>query len=382
LARHPALRAAALLAREGAGGLRLIAYVAPLPGQAPNVSELYAFLKERLPDSMVPAVFVMLDALPMTARGQLDRRAPRPPRADGDRPDLGAEYAGPQGETERRIAELWRQVLKVDRIGRNDNFFELGGHSLLLTQVHRELRELAPDLTLVDMFAYPTIGALAGHLNRASRRSAVAEAQERAAARRVAAAEGVEGDGSDIAIIGMALRFPGAGTPEQFWENLKNGVESISFYSREEVIAAGVAPEQADHPDYVRAEGDIAGVDLFDPEFFGYTDPAEVEILDPQQRIFMECAWESLESAGYDPATYPGLIGVFAGVNISSYLFSSLYDYDPMSVMSSFQTRIGLLVGNQNDFLCTRVSYLLNLRGPSITVQTACSTATVAVHLA
>ncbi len=195
-------------------------------------------------------------------------------------------------------------------------------------------------------------------------------------------AEGADEDNAGVAIIGMALRFPGAGTPEQFWENLKNGVESISFYSRDEVIAAGVAPEQVDHPDYVRAEGDIEGVDLFDPEFFGYTDPAEVEILDPQQRIFMECAWESLEDAGYDPATYPGLIGVFAGVNISSYLFSSLYDYDPMSVMSSFQTRIGLLVGNQNDFLCTRVSYQLNLRGPSITVQTACSTATVAVHLA
>ncbi len=110
LAAHPALAAAALLAGEGAGGLRLVAYVAPRPGQAPNVSELRAFLKERLPDYMVPAVFVMLDALPVTASGKLDRRALPPPPKDGDRPDLGAAYADPQGETERRIAELWRQV--------------------------------------------------------------------------------------------------------------------------------------------------------------------------------------------------------------------------------------------------------------------------------
>ncbi len=148
------------------------------------------------------------------------------------------------------------------------------------------------------------------------------------------------------------------------------------------MLAAGVAPELVDNPDYVRAEGDIPDVDLFDPEFFGLRNLAEVELLDPQQRIFLECAWEALERAGYDPETYGGDIGVFGGVNISSYLFSSLYDYDPLNVMSSFLTRIGLLVGNQNDYLCTRVSYHLNLRGPSVTVQSACSTATVAAHLA
>jgi amino acid adenylation domain-containing protein len=390
LGRHPGVRELALVALVAsgargagdgdAGERRLVAYVVPRPGQAPNVSELHAFLKERLPDYMVPAAFVLLDALPVNANGKLDRRAL--PAPDGERPDLGADYADPEGEIERRIALLWRKVLGVERIGRNDNFFELGGHSLLLTQVHRELKETAPELTLIDLFSYPTVGALADYLSsRSGRRSAADEARERAEARRATHAGESE---SDIAIVGMALRFPGADTPERFWQNLKDGVESISFFSREEVLAAGVSAERVDDPAYVRAEGDLSGVEMFDPEFFGY-DPAEAEVLDPQHRIFMECAWEVLERAGYDPAVYgkgSGVIGIFAGVNISSYLFSNLYDYDPMNVMSSFLTRIGLLVGNQNDFLCTRVAYQLDLRGPAIAVQTACSTATVATHLA
>jgi amino acid adenylation domain-containing protein len=378
LAQLPAVREAAVLARQDTpGDKRLVAYVVPAPDASPSLTDLREGLRQRLPEYMVPSAFLFLDALPVTANGKLDRQAL--PAPEGDRPSLESVYVDPQDETERRIAELWKQVLRVDRVGRNDNFFELGGHSMLLTQIHKDLQEsIAPDLTLVDLFTYPTVGSLAEYLSRSrGAQSAILESMQRAAARRESGDER-----EDIAVIGIALRFPGAEDVETFWDNLRNGVESVRFFTRDEVLQAGVSPEQVDHPDYVRAEGDIHNVDMFDYGFFGYANPADVEMIDPQQRIFMECAWEALERAGYDPATCGRSIGVFGGVNISSYLFSNLYDHDPLSVMSHFLTRIGLLVGNQNDYACTRIAYHFNLQGPAVTVQTACSTATVGVHMA
>ncbi len=332
-------------------------------------------LQAQLPEYMVPSLIIELDALPLTPNGKVDRSAL--PEPDSRRPSLQAEFVAPQSDLEQSIAEIWKKVLGLDDVGLNDNFFDLGGHSMLLTQVHKELQELAPQLTLVDLFKYPTIGALTGFLSGESGLSQLDQSRQRAAARQQAS----QSSQSDVAIIGAALRVPGANTPDQLWENLVQGVESISFFSRQEVLEAGVSPEAVDHPDYVRAEGVIDHIDEFDPDFFGYPDE-EVEMIDPQQRIFLELAWEGLEQAGYDPETYPGNIGVFAGQNISSYLFSNLYDFDPFNVMSQFLTRVVLLTGNAPDYLPARVSYHLKLRGPSVGVQTACSTALVAAHTA
>ena len=130
-------------------------------------------------------------------------------------------------------------------------------------------------------------------------------------------------NGLDIAIIGMAGRFPGAANVDEFWRNLKAGVESISFFSDEELLAAGVDPAVFNAPNYVKAGGVLEGIDLFDASFFGFT-PREAEIMDPQQRLFLECAWEALESAGYDPEQYGGSIGVYAGAGMNGYLIESL----------------------------------------------------------
>lgn len=182
----------------------------------------------------------------------------------------------------------------------------------------------------------------------------------------------------DIAVIGMAGRFPGAADVAQFWRNVCTGVESISFFSEEELIAAGIAPEAVRNPHYVKAAGVVEGADLFDAAFFGYY-PREAEITDPQHRVFLECAWEALENAGYDPGRYRGLIGVWAGCGPNTYLLYNLMS-NPRVIESV--ERYHLTIGNDKDFLPTRVSYKLNLRGPSVNVQTACSTSLVAVHLA
>src|SRR5579875_348648 len=183
--------------------------------------------------------------------------------------------------------------------------------------------------------------------------------------------------GVEIAIIGMAGQFPGAPNVEVLWQNLHDGVESVTFFSEEELLAAGIDPVELNSSTYVRAAGVLEDIAAFDASFFGLT-PREAEIMDPQHRLFLECAWTALENAGYTADHYPGLIGVYAGAGANSYLFNLYSHRDLLEFVDGLQ----LEIGNDRDFLTTFVSYKLNLKGPSISVQTACSTSLVAVHLA
>jgi acyl transferase domain-containing protein len=180
-------------------------------------------------------------------------------------------------------------------------------------------------------------------------------------------------DNLDIAIIGMAGRFPGAASLEDFWRNIRDGVESISFLTNEELLAAGVTPDRFNHPHYVKATSRLDKIEWFDAAFFGIP-PREAEVMDPQHRLFLECAWEALESAGYVPQ---GAIGVYAGANMNSYLLNLYSNQDLISALGEQVT-----FGNSKDFLPTRISYKLDLKGPSLNIQTACSTSLVAVHVA
>lgn len=182
----------------------------------------------------------------------------------------------------------------------------------------------------------------------------------------------------EVAIIGMAGQFPGARSVDELWRNLRDGVESVVSFTDEELLAAGVEPSVLTDPNYVKAGTVLEGADLFDAAFFGFN-PRESEITDPQHRLFLECAYQALELAGYDPQAYSGLIGVFAGSTMSTYLVNNLYK-NPIVMQSVSPLQV--LIGHDKDFLPTRVSYKLNLRGPSVNVQTACSTSLVAVHLA
>ncbi|BDA68748.1 beta-ketoacyl synthase [Calothrix sp. PCC 7716] len=180
-----------------------------------------------------------------------------------------------------------------------------------------------------------------------------------------------------IAIIGMAGRFPGAKSVAQFWQNLCDGVESISYFNDEELLASGVDPASLRDPNYVKAGFVLENIEMFDASFFGFS-PREAELLDPQQRVFLECAWEALENAGYNPKVDNNLTGLYAGGNLSTYLFYNLASHPDL--LKSLNLPITL--GNDKDFIPTRVSYKLNLKGPSVNVGTACSTSLVAVHLA
>jgi len=181
-----------------------------------------------------------------------------------------------------------------------------------------------------------------------------------------------------IAIVGISCRFPDAPNIDAFWRNLRDGVNSIARFTDEELLANGVDPSLLSDPSYVRANGVVSGFDLFDAQFFGFT-PKEARMIDPQQRFFLECAWEALEHAGYDVTRYPGEIGVYAGTGMNTYLLYNVYPHlGRLEALEQFE----LMIASDKDYVATRVSYKLNLQGPAVSVQSSCSTAMVAVHLA
>jgi acyl transferase domain-containing protein len=183
--------------------------------------------------------------------------------------------------------------------------------------------------------------------------------------------------GLEVAIIGMAGKFSGSRDLNEFWNNLLQGIETISFFSDEELLASGVSPQDLKHPNYVKARGVLQSPEEFDADFFSVI-AKEAEIMDPQHRVFLECAWEAFEDAGYVPDEMPGSTGVFAGVAVSTYFFSHVLAHEGSSALSDFVA----FMSNDKDFLPTRVSYKLNLKGPSIAVSTACSSSLVATHFA
>ncbi len=279
-----------------------------------------------------------------------------------------------QGAYEQRIAGIWQQVLGLEEVGLHDNFFELGGNSLIALQVIAKLKkEFQTQVPAVALFEAPTVSTLAQYLlpeqpTQADQQQVLLE-QRREQARR-------SSSGSEIAIVAMVGRFPGARTLDQFWQNLRDGVESCTRFSDAELLAAGVDPQLIQDPNYVKMRPILEDVEQFDAAFFGYT-PREAELLDPQQRLFHEVAWEALETAAYDTQRYPGLVGVFAGTNFNYYLSRLSTDPEVVAQLSE-----AITLENDKDALTTNVSYKLNLRGPSFAVQTYCSTSLVATHLA
>ncbi|MDM0053598.1 non-ribosomal peptide synthetase/type I polyketide synthase [Variovorax sp. J22R115] len=366
---HPQVGDAAVDVERHGDDARLLAWFVPRNGTGgvPDATELRRFLRERLPEAMVPAAFVALEALPLTPNGKLDRAAlPRRTAAPAQQP-----AAAGTSEIEHRIAAIWCSVLRIDTVGASHNFYDAGGHSLLLATVQTRLAEAfgrAP--SMVEMFQFPTVRQLAAFYAGTPAAQAT-----RAAPAAAARAQG------DVAIIGMAGRFPGAADVGTFWRNLCAGVESIRVFDDAELAAAGVPPSQLADPRYVKAFGALDGVEMFDAAFFGFP-PREAELMDVQHRLLLECAWAAIESAGHDPQAEQHRYGLYAGVGMNRYLLGHLLGQPGFADSLDASELYRLMIGNDKDFAPTRASYKLGLTGPSVSVQTACSTSLVAVHLA
>ncbi|RKG75429.1 amino acid adenylation domain-containing protein, partial [Corallococcus exercitus] len=450
----PALTDAAVLVREDVpGDKRLVAYVV---AGALDIPALREHLRQRLPEYMVPAAFVALPVLPLSATGKLDRKAlPAPDVAASARKGRFVEPADP---LEEQLAAVWARELGARSVGVHDHFFEdLGGTSLTVVRVASRLHEaLQRDVPVVWLFEHPTVHGLARRLEREGlsarmgtvptptsgahvRPESASLAQTASTVRSVSVPPGSasasapmpsasapvssgpasapapvsSGPASDsapvpstsvpaqsvpvpvpsgtatdgtsalpsnaIAIIGMSGRFPGAASVEEFWRNLREGVESISRFTPEELESMpGLPPgvELSQHPGFVPAHGVLADIDQFDPAFFDMS-LREAQWTDPQQRMFLQCAWAALEDAGLDPARFPGVISLFAGANESGYA-NEVQRHLPLDSAAFFE-----LFGTATyQSLPTKVSYKLGLTGESMLVYTACSTGLVAVHVA
>jgi amino acid adenylation domain-containing protein len=374
LAQDADVREVVVLARQDEpGDQRLVAYLSMRQradaDEGKVIERLRALARARLPEYMVPSAFVFLGALPLTENGKVDRRAlpaPKSARGDRDRP-----FAAPRSATEIAIAEVWRQILRLDRVGADESFFDLGGTSLLAVRAAGELRRrLGVDVPVVKMFEHPVLQDLARVLEVTGKdRGSVAPRPRRRAETQGQAER-------DIAIIGMAGRFPGAPDVATLWRHLLDGVDSVTFFAPDELDPR--EREASTLPDYVRARGIVADADKFDAEFFA-ENARIADITDPQQRVLLELAWAALEDAGVVPERYDGLIGVYAGTGHNTYFSRNvLRAPERIEAVGELQT----LLANDKDFVATRIAHKLNLRGPALSLHTACSTSLVATSVA
>jgi polyketide synthase PksJ len=368
LGRCPAIRELAVVPRPSgeAHYTQLVAFFVPARDNASIALREYA--AEQLTEYQIPSLFIPLDALPLTKHGKVDRKA-LPAVCEALQLPAARELPT-SNELEDRIAAIWRAVLGLRGIGFEQNFFDVGGNSLLLAQVQLKLREeLGVQASALELLEHPTISRLAGHLGGRNGSRIAATRNRRGATQAVSGA-------CDVAIVGVAGRFPGANSAAEFWRNLCQGLETLRDFTPDELRDHGVPDAFIRHPDYVTRGAVLDDIDRFDAAFFGIA-PEEACATDPQQRLLLETSHAALEDAGYDPARYPGRIGVYAGAAENQYALALARQAN-----GDLESDLASGLGGSVDFLALRVSYKLNLRGPSMSVQTACSTSLTAVAMA
>tara|TARA_B110000971_G_scaffold48965_3_gene49083 strand:- start:3961 stop:11442 length:7482 start_codon:yes stop_codon:yes gene_type:complete len=343
-----------------------------------------------------PSVFVELDPadFPRTEIGKIKRSLLRSRLEKGEYDkqesvDGGAQLTSFSEKTSMKISspkvnvliaqisDIWCRILGLESVGIDDTFFELGGHSLLAIQVQHELELLLErEVSMVELFDTPTVRLMSHYFSGEEFTDSTEQPVKEFDAK----------NSPDIAVIGIGCRFPGANGPKDFWRVLEEGLETITHFTASEAIAAGLSPEEAHDPDQVNAAPVLEDVEGFDTGFWNYS-KREAALMDPQQRVFLETAWEAFEDAGYKPEAALGRVGVYASAATNTYLQNNVYanaDFVKRNGGHLFTVDsmegFNVMVANDKDYLPTRVSYKLDLIGPSMSIQTACSSSLVAVH--
>lgn len=328
-----------------------------------SINRLRDNLKKHLPQYMVPNFIVKLPSIPLSPSGKIDVRKLSLP--DFSRPALNTEYASPETPNQQAILQIWASFLMIKDIGIDDNFFDLGGTSLMAVKVLNEINQFSKRrLTIADIFQLTTIRQLATFISHVENTKEPLENIP----------QYKQNLNSDIAIISMTGRFPGAENVDEFWNNLLENKNSIATFSNNEAHKS-VTSEQLNDPNFVKAYGELPGFASFDYKFFGLSALA-AELMDPQQRKFLELTYEALELAGYSTHNHPQKIGLFAGMG-STAKYSRLVDETPVKIamLGEFNLSLGL----EKDYLSTFTAFKLNLQGPALSINTACSTSLVAV---
>ncbi|KTC65055.1 Polyketide synthase module (plasmid) [Legionella adelaidensis] len=317
-----------------------------------KAEEIRDFIKQILPVYMLPAKYVKVEKFPLTLIGKVDKsKLEKIPHID-----LSIHIDSSSESTiEEKIKEVWKRLLNRTVIDTNKNLFELGANSLLIAEACTRINnEIESEIHIGDILAHPTIHKLSRYIEGDA--VFVTPKQRR------------KEYNTDIAIVGMACRFPGTHSVEEYWENLCEGRESLTRFSQDVL--------QDENSNYVPVKGILSDIEYFDAHFFGFN-PMEASLADPQQRLLLECSWHALEHANIAPSKVSDkTISVFAGISDSSYLQENILKN---KLVSSETDVLHQRISTSTSMLSTQISYRLNLRGRSVNVNTACSTGLIAV---
>ncbi|WP_334113685.1 non-ribosomal peptide synthetase/type I polyketide synthase [Paucihalobacter sp.] len=359
----PEIKRAVVLASNHLNGeTQLVAYLQPKETKG-DIKYIRQQLEDLLPYFMIPSIFMWVEDFPITSNGKVDKK--NLPEPEYLRPHSAPLFKKPQTKLEKDIASIWSQYLKIPHIGIDDNFFDMGGSSLLAQKVITVMRErFNLDLPVTKIYQYPTIAGIAGFLNDEEKTNLLANYSKLKEHK----------TSNDVAIVGMSVRFPGAESIDDLWEVLKNGKETISFFTDEELDKT-IPEDLKNNPLYVKARGIVPSAKAFDANFFGIN-PKLAETMDPQLRLFLEISWEVLEQSGHLPKQYSGSVGVYAGIGRNTYFENNLLHN------KALLNQVGVLqvdTVNEKDYIASRTAYHLNLKGPAISVHSACSTSLLAI---
>ncbi|MDO9451951.1 MAG: amino acid adenylation domain-containing protein [Stagnimonas sp.] len=383
LSSHPAVVQAVVVVRQHPDGESYLAAYLRLSavGVAP-VADLRAHLLQRLPDYMLPSTWTVLEHFPLNAANKVDRHALPAPAFT--RPTLSVAEVAPQNALQQQLAHWVQEALRLDSVGIHDPFFELGGSSLQAIQLIAKLsRQIGQRVPMVAFFAAPTVAGLASYLQThqaaaVERWTGLIPTPNSAAQASPQPAPPRTSGRDDIAIVGMACRYPGADDLPAFWQLLRTGGDGLTTANDEQLLAAGLSDAAMGNPLLVRRHGTAAGVDCFDHQFFGYS-PREAQLMDPQQRLLLETATAAIEHAGLARHTGPQPMGVFMAVARNAYYALNVASHSALrSNTLDFQT----ILGSDKDYAATRIAFKLNLSGPAVSTQAACASSGVGLHMA
>jgi len=345
-----------------AGQTQLVAYLQPNQEDM-DIAEIRQKVSTILPDYMMPSYFILVDNFPKTSSGKIDKK--NLPLPQYSRPSSAPPFKAATTKIQKNITKVWADLLHIPKIGIDDNFFELGGTSLLAQKVVATLlKDFNYKLPITKLYQFPRIAEISNYLEPSKKTESINDLIKTT----------TSNASKDVAVIGMAGRFPGANTIQELWDILKDGRETISFFSEEELDASIPASLRND-PLYVKARGIVPSAQDFDASFFGLN-PKVASAMDPQQRLFLEVSWEVLEQSGYLPKHYDGNVGVYAGTGMNTYYINNiLTNRQLLNQVGDFQAS----TLNEKDYISTRTSYHLNLKGPAVSVHSACSTSLLAI---
>jgi polyketide synthase PksJ len=358
LMKHEAISLAAVVVEIGGGAHKMLTAYLVLSSKEKliHANEIRTFLSLHLPPYMLPSKYVLVDELPLTSVGKVDKK-------NLDKlPHIDLYFhidTSSSSIIEESIKKIWGHLLNRSNIEVHKNLFDLGANSLLMLEACARINnELKTDLQITQILTHPTIY----RLSRFIEGSIEVPIQQKLH----------EAKFSEIAIIGMSCRFPKANSVQEFWENLCQGKVCFERFTEKQL---GQASNKLQYKNFVPVRGILSDIEQFDANFFGFS-PMDASITDPQQRLFLECTWEALEQAAVIPSQIGHKISVFAGMADSTYLHENLLKNSwTQQELDRFQQRIATSLG----MLSTQVSYRLNLKGQSLNINTACSTGLVAV---